>query len=84
MRGRRRYRQYIALALVGAGAVTLSAQQGVFEYGAPREGNPSYDGRLTFTRLSYPGLGGLTEEGPGWKHDYPTAERHLTKILSEI
>ena len=79
-----RRRRYIALALVGAAAVTLSAQQGFFEYGAPLERNPSYDGRLTFTRLRYPGTGGLTEEGPGWKHDYPTAERHLTKILSEI
>ena len=80
----RRSRRYIALALVGAAAVTLSAQQGIFVGGAPEEGNPTYDGRLTFVRLRYPGYGGMTEEGPGWKHDYPTAERHLTKILSEI
>ena len=84
MRDPRRYKRFIALALVGAAAVTLSAQQGIFVGGEPEEGNPSYDGRLTFTRLRYPGLGGLTEEGPGWKHDYPTAERHLTKILSQI
>ena len=80
----RRGRRYLTLALIGAAAVTLSAQQGIFVGGEPEEGNPSYDGRLTFTRLRYPGLGGLTNEGPGWKHDYPTAERHLTKILSEI
>ena len=81
MRSRRRY---VALALIGIAAVAVSAQQRYFVGGEPEEGNPSYDGRLTFTRLRYPGLGGLTEEGPGWKHDYPTAERHLTKILSEI
>jgi len=60
MRGRRRYRRYIALALVGAAAVTLSAQRGIFVGGEPEEGNPSYYGRLTFTTLRYPGPGGLT------------------------
>ncbi len=50
MRGPRRYKRFIALALVGAAAVTLSAQQGIFVGGEPEEGNPSYDGRLTFTR----------------------------------
>ena len=84
MRSRRRYKRAVALALIGVAAVAVSAQQRYFVGGEPEEGNPSYDGRLTFTRLRYPGLGGLTEEGPGWKHDYPTAERHLTKILSEI
>jgi hypothetical protein len=78
-------RRYVALALVGVAAVTLSAQRrSFFGQDFPVEGNPSYDGRVTFTRLRYPGYGGLTNEGPGWMHDYPTAERHLTKILSEI
>jgi hypothetical protein len=73
------------IALVGAAAVTVAAQRrGIFGGDFPVEGNPSYDGRLTFSRLRYPGYGGLTNEGPGWMHDYPTAERHLTKILSEI
>ena len=78
-------RRVVAIALIAGAAVTLSAQRGRFFGGDfPVEGNPSYDGRLTFTRLRYPGYGGLTNEGPGWMHDYPTAERHLTKILSEI
>jgi hypothetical protein len=77
-------RRFVAIALVGVTALTLSAQRRFLGGDFPVEGNPSYDGRLTFTRLRYPGYGGLTNEGPGWMHDYPTAERHLTKILSEI
>ena len=77
-------RRFVAIALVGVAALTLSAQRRFLGGDFPVEGNPSYDGRLTFTRLRYPGYGGLTNEGPGWMHDYPTAERHLTKILSEI
>ena len=77
-------RKALAAVLVGAAVVTLSAQRRFFGGDFPVEGNPSYDGRLTFSRLRYPGYGGLTNEGPGWMHDYPTAERHLTKILSEI
>jgi hypothetical protein len=64
---------------------TLAAQRRNFFTGDfPVEGNPSYDGRLTFVRLRYPGYGGMTNEGPGWMHDYPTAERHLLKIMSEV
>lgn len=78
-------RRYVAIALLGVAAAALTAQRrGIFTGDFPVEQNPSYDGRLTFTRLRYPGTGGLTNEGPGWMHDYPTAERHLTKILSEI
>jgi hypothetical protein len=78
-------RKALAVVLAGAAVATLSAQRGRFFGGDfPVEPNASYDGRLTFTRLRYPGYGGLTNEGPGWMHDYPTAERHLTKILSEI
>ena len=77
-------RRYVGVALVGVAFLGLSAQRRFFGGDFPVEGNPSYDGRLTFTRLRYPGYGGLTNEGPGWMHDYPTAERHLMKILSEI
>jgi hypothetical protein len=72
-------------ALLGVAVATLAAQRRNFFTGDfPVEGNPSYDGRLTFVRLRYPGYGGLTNEGPGWMHDYPTAERHLLKIMSEV
>src|SRR5574338_897063 len=78
-------RKALAVVLVGAAVATLSAQRGRFFTGDfPVEGNPSYDGRFTFGRLRYPGYGGLTNEGPGWMHDYPTAERHLMKIMSEV
>src|SRR5687768_8698565 len=78
-------RRYVAFALIAASVATLSAQRRQFFSGdIPVEGNPSYDGRLTFTRLRYPGYGGMTNEGPGWMHDYPDGERHLMKILSEI
>jgi hypothetical protein len=78
-------RRYVALALVAATVATLSAQRRSFFSGDIQvEGNPSYNGRVTFTRLRYEGYGGMTNEGPGWMHDYPTAERHLMKILSEI
>ena len=48
-----------------------------------------YDGRFAFVRLRYDlgggrgGFGGFRREPP-WAHDYPRADRHLMKILSEI
>jgi hypothetical protein len=77
-------RRYVGLVLIGVAAVTLSAQRGFFGGDVSVEDNPTYDGRLTFTRLRYPGYGGMTNEGPGWRHDYPTAERHLMRIVSEM
>ena len=79
-------RRYLVAALLGVTVATLAAQRRSFFSGGdlPVEGNPSYDGRLTFVRLRYPGYGGMTNEGPGWMHDYPTAERHLLKIMSEV
>jgi hypothetical protein len=78
-------RRYLAVALLGVAMATLAAQRRNFFTGDfPVEGNPAYDGRMTFARLRYPGYGGMTNEGPGWMHDYPDGERHLMKILSEI
>lgn len=78
-------RRYVAMALVSAAIATLGAQRRQFFGGEIAvEGNPAYDGRLTFTRMRYPGYGGMTQEGPGWMHDYPDGERHLMKIMSEI
>ena len=47
-----------------------------------------YDGRFAFVRLRYNlggrgGFGGFRREPP-WAHDYPRADRHLMKIVSEI
>src|SRR4051812_27797191 len=43
-----------------------------------------YDGRFTFARIKYRGYDRMAQEGPGWSHDYPRAESHLTRILREI
>jgi hypothetical protein len=60
-------------------------------------GQVPYDGRFVFARLRYTEgvspdeLGGGRmfgrrgrSQGPPWSHDYPRAERHFMKILSEI
>lgn len=50
-------------------------------------GNPAYDGRVTFVRLKYRGgehwYGG-ERGGAGWAHDYPLAETHFAKIMLAI
>jgi hypothetical protein len=54
--------------------------------------NVPYDGRFTFARLRYDvgtvfdrgGFWGRGGRDPGWAHDYPRAERHLMKLLSEL
>ncbi len=52
--------------------------------------NTSYDGRFTFVRLRYTPLPGSSAGGGffrgdlKWDHDYPRAERNLTRILDEI
>lgn len=45
-----------------------------------------YDGRFTFVRIKYAvPAGGLGFRGDvPWSHDYARAERHFTKILSEL
>jgi hypothetical protein len=51
--------------------------------------NTSYDGRFVFVRVRYnplPGArpGGYFNNYLKWDHDYPRAETHLMKILSEL
>jgi hypothetical protein len=52
--------------------------------------NVVYDGRFTFVRLrftplqDYGGRGGWRGRDLKWDHDYPRAERHLTRILDEL
>jgi hypothetical protein len=81
----------IAVGLAGP----LSAQSRRFRRARPdvkdaEEHNVGYTGRFTFVRLRYsplPGFGGGGGYFGGdqkWDHDYPRAERHLTRILSEL
>ena len=85
----RRFR-VLALATVTSSLIALGAIAGASGVGddvAP--GNTAYDGRFTFVRLSYEmrfGGGGVFFGGRDlpWAHDYPRAERNLTKILDDI
>jgi len=57
------------------------------EYYTPPDfaGNVPYDGRFTFARIKYRGYAHWSgREGPGWSHDYPTAESHFMRIMHEI
>jgi len=52
-----------------------------------------YEGRWTFVRIQFnDGRGGDIRsfgrrggfDNPGWRHDYPNAERNFSKILHEV
>lgn len=48
--------------------------------------NVPYDGRFTFVRIRYavPLESGFRGDDLPWSHDYARAERHFTRILSEL
>jgi hypothetical protein len=73
----------VALAVLGVGAAVFA--QDFFRRQRQRSttlyGNVEYDGRLTFVRIRY---AGNFRRDPGWAHDYPTADIHMMKILSEL
>jgi hypothetical protein len=48
------------------------------------QGNPRYDGRVTFARIQYRGSYECGQQGPGWAHDYPRAESHFVRLMSSI
>jgi hypothetical protein len=88
-------RRRLATALAVAGVLAVGAavygQERWFGRRAPETpsyGNVEYDGRVVFVRLRYSsGFGGFGRRGgrgPGWAHDYPTADIHLMKILNEL
>ncbi len=70
------------LAIAGLSA-PAAAQRGGIEIPP----NVAYDGRFTFVRIRYavPMESGLRAgEDVPWSHDYSRAERHFTRILSEL
>ena len=83
-----------AVAAVAAVALALSSLAVLAAVGGVRDvapGNTEYDGRFVFVRLSYEmslrgGGGGAFFGGRDlpWAHDYPRAERNLTKILDDV
>lgn len=79
----------IVAAVAAAGAA--AAQEGFFQRRAPQNYdsvNIGYDGRLAFVRLRYAaGFSGFGRRGGRelpWAHDYPTADIHMMKIVSEL
>jgi hypothetical protein len=85
----------LSLALIvciGAAAAAVYAQSG---FGGRRAAqnydgiNIGYDGKLAFFRIRYAtGLGGFGRRGgnrePPWAHDYPTADQHMMRIISQL
>jgi len=68
--------------LLAVAATTALAQRGGSQYGRQSySGNPRYDGKFVFVRMSYAWNGG---RGAPWAHDYPTGEEHFLKILTSI
>ena len=67
-------------------ATAAAAQRFRMRGDATVDPNPSYDGRYAFVRLRYGGedFRCWSEEGPGWHHDYPVADRNLMKIVTEL
>ncbi|HET6679678.1 MAG TPA: DUF4159 domain-containing protein [Gemmatimonadaceae bacterium] len=74
----------VALTTVVATAFAQGRRGRRFSGDITVEQNPRYDGRFAFVRLRYQGYGCMSNEGPGWMHDYPIAERNLMKILGEL
>lgn len=78
----RRRSLLVTTLLVTIGVTAAVAQRGGGRFGmsvADGHVNPPYDGRFTFTRIRFSGIG-----RGGWDHDYPQADRHLPLILNEI
>src|SRR5688500_12686706 len=49
-----------------------------------QDANLAYDGRFIFARIRYGSGGGFRRGGAAWAHDYPQADQHLPRIVSEI
>ncbi len=75
----------VAVAQAAAGQRNRVPEGGNDFADAPMPNVP-YDGRFTFVRIKYEvGLNGFRgRRDLKWDHDYPRAERHFTKILSEL
>ena len=81
----------ITQAVVVATGVLISVALSAAGVGAMLDvapGNTDYDGRFVFVRLSYEmslrSGGFFRGRDIPWAHDYPRAERNLTKILDEV
>lgn len=77
----------ILVAATAAGAQQMCARAGAREPDLRIE-NAKYDGRFTFARIAYTqsmsGFGRGFSREPFWHHDYPDADLHFTKLISEL
>jgi hypothetical protein len=71
-------RPVIAAALVLMVGATLLAQRGGFR---TYNGNPQYDGKFQFVRMSYAFFG--RQQAP-WAHDYSRGEENFLKIFNAV
>jgi hypothetical protein len=77
----------LALALAALMIATAAAaQRGGGFRSRPTVARVDYNGKFTFTRLRYNGLGlgGFGWGSNAWNHDYPQADMHLPKILESL
>lgn len=85
----------LTLLIAFAAPIPLLAQSRRWQRAGPdvkdaEKQNVAYTGRFTFVRIRYTPLQGFSGGGgyfggdQKWDHDYPRAERHLTRILSEL
>jgi uncharacterized protein DUF4159 len=75
----RRIRPVVVVALVMLIGASLVAQRGGFR--GQYTGNPPYDGRFQFVRMSYPWF---QRGGAAWAHDYPDGEENFLKIMQAV
>jgi hypothetical protein len=76
-----------AVAAVTLSVATAWLAEAFMAKAAARDPKVEYDGRFAFTRLQY-GTQSLTSgrfrREPTWAHDFPRADFHFMKILSEL
>lgn len=83
-------RLLIGILILGIGTPLVAQSRRGGDEEDYSEYNVDYDGRFTFVRVRYTqapdwsGRASWRGEDIKWKHDYPRAERHLIKILSEL
>ena len=76
-----------AACLADLSAVALAKAEGRERRADPGEPRADYDGRFVFTRIRYgPAveMRGRFRREPTWMHDFPRADFHFMKILSEL
>src|SRR5688500_17687327 len=69
----------LALAALAVSSADAQRRRGMGARGIAVEQNVPYDGRFTFARIRYTVYG-----RSGWEYDYPTMERNLMTMMTEI